>query len=113
MAKTKVLDLSFSFRVRVGAQGSAVAPGGKIKAIQEDGAEFTLQFEDGSSVTVQLADPGSSVAVRDDNNQVETPANQRAPAQIYDNGGGPSGGVGKIFLDFSECHAPGDRSNCK
>ena len=52
-------------------QGSAVPPGGKIKAIQGDGAEFTLQFEDGPSVTVQLADPGSSVAVRDDNNRAE------------------------------------------
>jgi hypothetical protein len=42
-----------------------VAPGGKIKAIQKDGIEFTLQFEDGSSVTLQLADPASPVAVRD------------------------------------------------
>jgi antitoxin YefM len=46
-------------------------PGGKIKAIQEDGAEFTLRFEDGSSVDLRLADPGASVAVRDRNNQVE------------------------------------------
>jgi hypothetical protein len=46
-------------------------PGGKLKAIQEDGPEFRLQFEDGSTVTLQLADPGSSVAVRDKNNRVE------------------------------------------
>ncbi|MGA8660392.1 MAG: hypothetical protein WB586_30110 [Chthoniobacterales bacterium] len=46
-------------------------PGGKIKAIQEDGADFTLQFEEGSSVNLRLADPGSSVAVRDENNRVE------------------------------------------
>jgi hypothetical protein len=46
-------------------------PGGNIKAIQEDGAEFTLQFEDGSTVTLELADPGASVAVRDENNRVE------------------------------------------
>ena len=48
-----------------------VSPGGKIEAIQEDGVEFALQLEDGSTVSLQLADPGSSVAVRDQNNQVE------------------------------------------
>jgi hypothetical protein len=46
-------------------------PGGKLKAIMEDDEEFTLQFEDGSTVTVELADPGASVAVRDKNNAVE------------------------------------------
>jgi|SRR6516162_1636230 len=46
-------------------------PGGEIKAIQEYGAQFALQFEDGRAVTLQLADPGASVAVRDNNNQVE------------------------------------------
>jgi hypothetical protein len=38
---------------------------GKIKAITEDGTKFSLQFEDGSTVTVELADPGASVAVPD------------------------------------------------
>ena len=42
-----------------------LSQGAKVKAIQEDGAEFTLQFEDGSTVTVELADPGASVAVPD------------------------------------------------
>jgi hypothetical protein len=46
-------------------------PGSTVKAIQEDGPEFCLQFEDDSSVTFQLADPGSSVAVRDKNKRVE------------------------------------------
>jgi hypothetical protein len=46
-------------------------PGGKVKAIQEDGPEFRLEFEDDSIMTFQLADPGSSVAVRDKNNLVE------------------------------------------
>lgn len=32
--------------------------GSKIKAIQEDGAEFELQFEDDSMATLQLAHPG-------------------------------------------------------
>ena len=72
MAKTKVVDLSL-LRFEFGLERKARLPGprGKIKAIQEDSAEFTLQFEDGSTATVQLADPGSSVAVRDDNNRVE------------------------------------------
>jgi|SRR5215469_8513301 len=46
-------------------------PGGQIKAVQEDGANFALQFEDGPALNLQLADPGASVAVRDSNNQVE------------------------------------------
>jgi hypothetical protein len=37
----------------------------------EDGDHCTLQFEDGSSVTVKLANPGASVAVRDRSNAVE------------------------------------------
>jgi hypothetical protein len=46
-------------------------PGGTIKAVQEDGASFTLQLEDHSTIRVELADPGASVAVRDKNNEVE------------------------------------------
>ena len=44
--------------------------GGKIKAVQADGANLSTQFEDESSLNLRLADPGSSVAVRDKNNQV-------------------------------------------
>ena len=50
---------------------ASLSPGAKVKAIQEDGPEFTLQFEDGSSVALQLADPGASVAVLDKVNRVE------------------------------------------
>ena len=46
-------------------------PGGKVKSVHESKAEFKIDFEDGSSVTLFLADPGSSVAVRDKNNAVE------------------------------------------
>ena len=35
------------------------------------GTVFKIEFEDGSSATLCLADPGSSVAVRDKNNAVE------------------------------------------
>ena len=48
-----------------------LSQGAKVKAIQEDGAEFTLQFEEGSAMTLQVADPGASVAVRDKVNRVE------------------------------------------
>jgi len=45
--------------------------GGKVKCVHESRAEFKIEFEDGSSATLRLADPGSSVAVRDKNNAVE------------------------------------------
>jgi hypothetical protein len=50
---------------------ATIPPGGKIKSIHEAKAEFKIDFEDGSSATLRLADPGSSVAVRDKNNAVE------------------------------------------
>jgi hypothetical protein len=50
---------------------ATIPPGGKVKSVQEDKAEFKIDFEDSSSATVFLADPGSSVAVRDKNNAVE------------------------------------------
>jgi hypothetical protein len=48
-----------------------VPPGGKVKSVHETKAEFKIEFEDGPSATLCLADPGSSVAVRDKNNAVE------------------------------------------
>jgi hypothetical protein len=45
--------------------------GGKVKSVHEAKAEFKIEFEDGSSTTFNLADRGSSVAVRDKNNAVE------------------------------------------
>ena len=50
---------------------ATIPPGGKVKSVHEAKAEFKIEFEDGSSVTFCLADPGSSVAVRDKNNAVE------------------------------------------
>jgi hypothetical protein len=50
---------------------ATVPPGGKVKSVHESRAEFKIEFEDGSSATLCLADPGSSVAVRDKNNAVE------------------------------------------
>jgi hypothetical protein len=50
---------------------ATLPPGGKVKSVHEAKAEFKIEFEDGSSATLCLADPGSSVAVRDKNNAVE------------------------------------------
>jgi hypothetical protein len=66
-----LFDDESTMNVKTAGIADIFPPGGKIKAIQEDGAEFRLQFEDDSSVTFQLADPGSSVAVRDKNKRVE------------------------------------------
>jgi hypothetical protein len=48
-----------------------IPPGGKVKSVHEANAEFKIDFEDGSSATLWLADPDSSVAVRDEKNAVE------------------------------------------
>ena len=50
---------------------ATIAAGGKVKSVHEAKAEFKIDFEDGSSATLFLVDPGSSVAVRDKNNAVE------------------------------------------
>jgi hypothetical protein len=50
---------------------ATIPPGGKVKSVQETKAEFKIDFQDGSNATLSLADPGSSVAVRDKNNVVE------------------------------------------
>jgi len=42
-----------------------------VKSVHEAEADFRIDFEDGSSATFCLANPGSSVAVRDKNNAVE------------------------------------------
>jgi hypothetical protein len=45
------------------AVSMTVSPRGKVKSVQEDEAELKIEFEDSSSTTFQLDDPGSSVAV--------------------------------------------------
>jgi hypothetical protein len=58
--------------MKIKTAGPATVPsGGKVKSVHEAKAEFKIDFEDGSSVTLCLADPGSSVAVRDKNHAVE------------------------------------------
>jgi hypothetical protein len=50
---------------------ATIPPGAKVKSVHEAKADFKIEFEDGSSATFCLTDPGSSVAVRDKNNAVE------------------------------------------
>jgi hypothetical protein len=44
-------------QVKTAGVADRFPPGGKIKAIQEDGANFSLLFEDGPPLNLQLADP--------------------------------------------------------
>ena len=65
-----LFDDQSSMKIKT-AGAAAVSPGGKVKSVQEAKAEFKIEFEDGSSATFCLADPGSSVAVLDKNHAVE------------------------------------------
>jgi len=47
------------------AGAAAVSPGSKVKSVHEAKVDFKTEFEDGLSATFCLANPGSSVAVRD------------------------------------------------
>jgi hypothetical protein len=65
-----LFDDQSSMKVKTSA-ASAVSPGSKVKSVYESRAECKIDFEDGSSATFCLTDPGSSVAVRDKHNAVE------------------------------------------
>ena len=65
-----VFDDQSNMKIKT-AGPATIPPGGKIKSAIEAKAEFKIDFENGSSATLCLADPGSSVAVRDKNNAVE------------------------------------------
>ena len=58
--------------LKLKAAGQAtVTVGAKVKAVHESGDQFQIDVENGPSVQVRLADPGSSVALRDKNGAVE------------------------------------------
>ena len=65
-----VFDDQSNMKIKT-AVHATIPPCGKVKSVHEAKAEFKIEFEDGSSATLCLADPGSSVAVRDKNNVVE------------------------------------------
>jgi hypothetical protein len=66
-----LFDDQSNMKIKTAGTAETVSPGGKVKSVHEAKAEFKIEFEDGSSATFCLADPGSSVAVRDKNNAVE------------------------------------------
>jgi hypothetical protein len=43
----------------------------KVQSVQQSGVDFILQFEDGSTMHIKLAEPTSSVMVRDAQNKME------------------------------------------
>ena len=65
-----LFDDESSMKIKT-AGAAAISPGSKMKSVHEAKADFRIEFEDGSSATFCLADPGSSVAVRDKNYAVE------------------------------------------
>ena len=65
-----LFDDQSSMKIKT-AGAAAIPPGGKVKSVHDAKADFKIGFQDGSSATLCLADPGSSVAVRDKNNAVE------------------------------------------
>ena len=56
---------------RMETNSPPLVEGAQIKEVEEDGTEFTIRCEDGTSLSLQLTDPGSGVSVRDENSQVE------------------------------------------
>ena len=59
-------------RMKIKIAGPAtIPPSGKVKSVHEAKAEFKIDFEDGSGAIFCIADPCSSVAVRDKSNAVE------------------------------------------
>jgi hypothetical protein len=64
-------DDQSTMTVKTAGIAATISTGAKVKAVLEDGDQCILQFEDGPSVTMKLANPGASIAVRDRSNTVE------------------------------------------
>jgi len=52
-----LFDDQSNMKVKI-AGPATIAPGGKIKSVHEAKADFKIEFENGSSATLFLADPG-------------------------------------------------------
>jgi hypothetical protein len=64
------IDDESTLKLRVASQAT-VRVGAKVDAVHEAGEHFQVDLEEGPSVQVQLADPGSSVALRDKSGAVQ------------------------------------------
>ncbi len=61
-----------TMKVKIVESNSPPLPqGARIRQISEDQAKLVIECEDNSAIELTLADPGSSVAVRDKTYQVE------------------------------------------
>src|SRR3984957_13372640 len=63
-------DDESTLKLRVAGQAT-VSVGAKVEAVHEAGEHFQVDLDEGASVQVQLADPGSSVALRDKSGAVQ------------------------------------------
>jgi len=69
---TIVFDDYSTMRVKVAGGPTINTLGeGKIESVGEGGAGLNLVGEDGSTATLRLAEPGSSVTVKDQSGQIE------------------------------------------
>jgi hypothetical protein len=69
---TIVFDDYSTMRVKVaGGPTMNMLGEGKIESVAEGGAELTLVGEDSRTSTLRLAEPGSSVSVKDKSGQIE------------------------------------------
>jgi hypothetical protein len=69
---TIVFDDYSTLRVKVaGGPTMGLLDEGKIESMGEDGAELTLVGEDSRAATLRLAEPGSSITVKDQSGQIE------------------------------------------
>ena len=69
---TFVFDDYSTMRVKVaGGPTMNMLGEGRIESAGEGGAEQNLVGEDGSTATLRLAEPGSSITVKDENGQIE------------------------------------------
>ena len=63
-------DDQSTLKLRVAGQAT-VSVGATVEAVHEAGGQFRFDLEEGASVQVQLADPGSSVALRDKSGAIQ------------------------------------------
>ena len=69
---TLSLDDGSTLVIRTAPGSAATVPtGSKLLKAREDGTELDLDFADGSTVKLTLAEPGNSLAMRDKNHRVE------------------------------------------
>ncbi len=67
-----IFDDHSTMRIRVAGGITVNMLGeGRIESAREEGGQLTLTGEDGRTATLPLAEPGSSISVRDERDRVE------------------------------------------